>query len=151
MSDDDIEQKLAQLKELERRLKELEARPPINVSGDYVGGNSYTVGDITGGVVAIGSGARASSNEQRPAANAQQPMGDPRLPYESRLRQQMVQAFSLDELRLLCDDLGINPETIGGATLEPRAMELIAYCKRLGLLEQLVALCRQRRPHLTWE
>lgn len=69
---------------------------------------------------------------------------------ETRLRIVMGQVFSLDELRTLCVDLDINPDQIAGETIETRARELIAYCRRKGILNRLEQWCHQLRPDASW-
>lgn len=66
------------------------------------------------------------------------------------LRRQLERSFSLDELHTLCFDLGINEDNVPGSTLESKTRELVKLCERLGRLADLIQLCAERRPTLTW-
>lgn len=58
--------------------------------------------------------------------------------------------FNLGEIQLLCFQLNIEYENIEGSTRTEKSMMLIQYCKRHGLLHELVTLCQRNRPHLDW-
>lgn len=62
------------------------------------------------------------------------------------LRRILPHIFNLDEIRLLCHDLGIQYEDLPGETLTRKCTELVAYCDRGRSLSELVAVCRQHRP-----
>jgi hypothetical protein len=69
---------------------------------------------------------------------------------DTQIREQLAKHFNLEELRLLCADLRIEYENLGASTLEGKAQDLIAYCRRHGNLENLLILCRTRRPYVPW-
>lgn len=71
--------------------------------------------------------------------------------YLSKLRDQLMIYFNQSELRNLCFDLGINHEEVAGETLGDSARELVAYCRRHGMVDKLVVRCRELRPHVAWE
>ncbi|HWQ11750.1 MAG TPA: hypothetical protein VNL77_03065 [Roseiflexaceae bacterium] len=71
-------------------------------------------------------------------------------PPQAPLRERLAAAFSLEEIRTLCADLGVEFEDLPGQTREARAQDLIEHCERRGLTHQLLARCRELRPHLTW-
>ena len=68
----------------------------------------------------------------------------------TRLRGLLVRHFDVEELRTLCDDLGIAHDDLGAEGRTAMARELIAYLERRGRLPELIGLCRERRPHVDW-
>lgn len=66
------------------------------------------------------------------------------------LRENLNAYFSETELRVLCFDLGIDYENLGGRSKPERVLELIGMMQRHGRLDQLISLVRQERPHLSW-
>lgn len=66
------------------------------------------------------------------------------------LRQLMMTSFSLDEVRTLCFDLGIDFETLGGDDKSSKIVELIQFCGRSGRAAELVDQCRKARPGDAW-
>jgi hypothetical protein len=73
------------------------------------------------------------------------------------LREAIVQAFSLDELELLCADiehdlaaigiaLQVNLELVGGSGKPGKVLSLIGYLDRRGYLAYLVNAVRRARP-----
>jgi hypothetical protein len=70
--------------------------------------------------------------------------------YRGALLAGLIQGFSLDELRALCFELGIDRDVIGDLAKEPFARTLIEYCERHALLETLVSSCEQRRPEIVF-
>jgi hypothetical protein len=67
-----------------------------------------------------------------------------------KLRDKIVKTFSDDDVRMLCQDLGIEYAELSGQTLTVRAGELVSYCDRRGRLDDLKGFCRHRRPHISW-
>ena len=70
----------------------------------------------------------------------------------SSLREALVQAFSLDELKALCSDLGINPEDIPFSErgIGTWAREIVLAFQRQGRVLELCAACDARRPGRGW-
>jgi DNA-binding NarL/FixJ family response regulator len=68
----------------------------------------------------------------------------------AKLRQNLVDFFSEDELRTLCFDMGIDYETLPAAGKDSKARELVAYIERRGLVSKFTAICRNRRPNVSW-
>jgi hypothetical protein len=66
------------------------------------------------------------------------------------LRNAISAAFSLEELRGLCFELGIDFDDIRGETREAKARELVLYCQRRSRLEQLAEACARLRPNISW-
>jgi tetratricopeptide (TPR) repeat protein len=59
--------------------------------------------------------------------------------------------FSVAELRGLCFALSVEYDDLAAEGRSDKARELIMYLARRGRLDELITLCRQERPHLTWE
>ena len=68
----------------------------------------------------------------------------------ARLRQNIAEHFTKDELRTLCFDLGIEHENLP-ETKDGMARELVAYCERTGRVPELVEKCKGLRPKVAWE
>ncbi|MCP4934107.1 MAG: hypothetical protein GY927_07835, partial [bacterium] len=66
------------------------------------------------------------------------------------LRQALIHAFNLDALKTICQDIGIDHETIGEPGKEGFARELVETCQRRNLLPKLVARCSRRSPYTNW-
>jgi hypothetical protein len=62
------------------------------------------------------------------------------------LRSQLVTQFSLEELRTLCFDMGINADSVATADANILARELIALCERTERCEELQAEIAKARP-----
>jgi len=58
--------------------------------------------------------------------------------------------FSLEELRTLSFDLGVNPDVLGGQGLSGVARELILNLQRRDRLPDLLAFLRAERPSVAW-
>jgi hypothetical protein len=68
------------------------------------------------------------------------------------LRQKMNQHFSVDEIKALCFDSGVDPEELGGRT-SPKSnlvINLITYLRRRDRLESLFQVCEKARPDVSW-
>jgi hypothetical protein len=77
-------------------------------------------------------------------------MNQPTPGYLSRLRQGITDAFSLEELRTLCSDLGVDYDNLGGEGKEAKARELVSFLNRRGELSLLVEYCLSKRPAYPW-
>ena len=66
------------------------------------------------------------------------------------LRDLLAYHFSLEELRGLCFDLGLEYEDLPGETRPGRAQSLIEYCLRRGRLPELHRRCTALRPLVDW-
>jgi hypothetical protein len=62
-----------------------------------------------------------------------------------------MEHFNESELKTLCSDMGIDYEIVPGSGKEDRIRELIDYCRRHGKYDALVAMCREQRPHVSWD
>lgn len=62
------------------------------------------------------------------------------------VRNRLTREFSLSEIQVLCDDIGISYEEIGGVTLTSKALELVQYMTRRNRLADLVAAMDALRP-----
>ena len=66
------------------------------------------------------------------------------------LRDLLAHHFSLEELRGLCFDLGLEYEDLPGESRPGRAQSLIEYCLRRGRLPDLHRRCTELRPQVDW-
>jgi formylglycine-generating enzyme required for sulfatase activity len=66
------------------------------------------------------------------------------------LRKLLIEHFDLEELRLLCFDLGLDYEVLAGRTKSTKMQELITYLHRRGELQRLVDEASGQRPHAAW-
>ncbi|BCX03526.1 MAG: hypothetical protein KatS3mg053_1464 [Candidatus Roseilinea sp.] len=63
------------------------------------------------------------------------------------LRESIEQSFNMSELEILCADLGIEFENLGGDTLSNMVLHLVQYFERRGELDRLLNYCRRKRPN----
>lgn len=68
---------------------------------------------------------------------------------KKRLRENIVKAFSRNELRRAVSDLGVNSDEFSQKISE-FAFELIDYCERRGMLKELVEVLEAERPNIDW-
>ena len=68
--------------------------------------------------------------------------------YRSYLRRLLVERFSLDELRTLCFDLGIDAEILPVRSKQDLAREVLAYLTRRRRLQDLVTYIRSTREDI---
>lgn len=59
-------------------------------------------------------------------------------------------AFSLEELRTLCFELGVDYQSFGGSGKGAYVRELLLGMGRNGRLDRLVRLAQKKRPHMVW-
>jgi hypothetical protein len=67
------------------------------------------------------------------------------------LRQMLVTRFSVDELKTLCVDLGLEYDALPGDGKEGKARELVAWFDRRHRLPELEDKSKQLRPDIAWE
>jgi len=65
-----------------------------------------------------------------------------------RLRQILIDYFSVEDLRDLCFTLGVDFDSLPTQGKAGQARELVIHLHNRGQLDALIALCRQLRPHL---
>ncbi len=63
------------------------------------------------------------------------------------LRKKIATTFSLREIGDLAFDLGVDPDEVPGETATDRARALVSYFQDRGQLDELVALCREKREN----
>ena len=68
----------------------------------------------------------------------------------SDLHHLIDQHYTLDEIRLLCFELGIDYEELAGEKKSGKTAELILYCQRHGRLPALLKKLREQQPHVAW-
>ena len=67
-----------------------------------------------------------------------------------RLRKLLIGSFNLEELRLLCFDLGLDYEELAGRTKSTKMQDLITYLQRRGELQRLLDEVKSQRPNVDW-
>jgi len=71
--------------------------------------------------------------------------------YLAQLHKQLARAFSVEELKGLCFELGdVDYDDLEGSGKEGKARELIRYLDRRGRVSDLLTLCEEQRPKLNW-
>ncbi len=70
--------------------------------------------------------------------------------YLSTLHDNMDRYFSLEEIRTLCFDLGVDFDSVRGEGKAPRIRELILALARNGRLPELLSLLHDERPFVSW-
>jgi DNA repair exonuclease SbcCD ATPase subunit len=76
---------------------------------------------------------------------------DPATVSPTGLRTAMRTVYNLAELKILCDDLGVDYENLGGERLENRILELISHMRRRGRYAELVRKVLADRPAIAGE
>ena len=66
------------------------------------------------------------------------------------LKRNIESSFSLDELRDLCLELGVEYENLPGQTRSAKSIELVTYFQRRCQLAELIDFCTQARQHIDW-
>lgn len=68
-----------------------------------------------------------------------------------RLQAQLVEFFSLEDIRDLCFELGIDFDDLPGEGKKGKARELVIHCRNRAMTEQLIEKAQQARPLVSWE
>ncbi|MFN8443987.1 MAG: hypothetical protein U0175_24615 [Caldilineaceae bacterium] len=66
------------------------------------------------------------------------------------LRKGIVRCFNINDLKVMCADLGIDYENLGGEGKEARILELISFMNRHGQITTLLQYCISIRPDYIW-
>ena len=66
------------------------------------------------------------------------------------LHQQIVESFTVNDLKILCSYLRIDDENLPGDTKDVKAREIIKYCYKSCMISDLLDECKRARPHLSW-
>lgn len=74
----------------------------------------------------------------------QQPEAIERL---KKMRDCIIQHFSLSEFKTMCFDLGVDYAELEGETIGDKARELVLQLNRTGRCPALVTYCREKRPN----
>jgi len=84
-------------------------------------------------------------------ANADSPEAtEARQKERARLRHKLRECFNESELRDICFDLQIDYEELPGQEVKTKTIEVILYLERRGRLSELVNMCKQLRPDISW-
>jgi Effector-associated domain 7 len=70
--------------------------------------------------------------------------------YRVLLLKNLTSSFNLDDLKMLCFELGIDIENLSGDTLNAKSLGLIEFMRRQGRLNDLADACTVQRGHLLW-
>lgn len=68
----------------------------------------------------------------------------------SSLAEKITQFFAMDEMRLLCFDLGLNYDELQGETKQAKAVSFIRTVERRGLYTELITELQKDRPGIKW-
>ena len=73
--------------------------------------------------------------------------------YLAQLREQLDEYFSVDEIRTLCFDIGVDSEELasGSAPKSTLTRNLITYLVRRDRLNDFILVCEQARPNVQWK
>lgn len=66
------------------------------------------------------------------------------------VRRELVRLFSLDELRVLASDVGVDWDELSGGNKASRAQGLVEACMRRSLWQGLIEQARLARPNGDW-
>lgn len=72
-------------------------------------------------------------------------------PKRVKLRMNLEEHFSEDELHMLCFDLNVDFENFDGNTKQAKTRELVLLFERTGKLEELLRQCKAERPSVDWD
>lgn len=64
----------------------------------------------------------------------------------TELQQKIADSFSLNEIKVLCFELGIEYEELSGDTRGIKSLELVKYCERRNRFDELVIKCIEMNP-----
>lgn len=68
----------------------------------------------------------------------------------AHLRKQLAATLTLEEVRTLCADLGLDYEELPGETKSAKCRELVKESYRKGKLDDLIGHCQKDFPDATW-
>jgi predicted ATPase/class 3 adenylate cyclase len=68
-----------------------------------------------------------------------------------QLRQALQDSFSLNDLRALCFDLGLDYRSFDDGSTAALAMGLIAACEQHSRMAELLDLARESKPYVNWD
>jgi hypothetical protein len=67
------------------------------------------------------------------------------------LRLQIIKSFDLEELELLCEDVGVRFGNLSGTKIETKAHSLIKHMQKDGRMHDLLRELQSCRSHINWE
>lgn len=128
------------IEQMSRRLDEL----TLQVVELKLALSHYQVGNATLSAQLLREGL---TPEWKPARGVQQTVDEEPL---VRIYQLITEHFSIRQIDELAALAGIPPESYSGEERPSRALSLVQYAARHGLLEELVAACRRKQPRVKW-
>ncbi|MBE2223600.1 MAG: SUMF1/EgtB/PvdO family nonheme iron enzyme [Anaerolineae bacterium] len=75
---------------------------------------------------------------------------NPTLINTTELRHKIKDNFTLEEIQVLCYDLGFAPDEFISNSKEDFILKLIVHCQHRELLQALIKLLNQERPNISW-
>lgn len=119
------------------------------------GGGNVNIGDIGSnfsGKIDIRTNQPPAQPVEQPTTKHDEPaqMDPIQRELQNRLHKGLNKYFDVGEVKTLCFELGIDYEELVGETSRGKNRELVKYCARHQLLEELQAACRQARPKISW-
>lgn len=66
------------------------------------------------------------------------------------LSDKLSEAYSREELKVLCYELGLDPDELEEGTKSELIWQIITWCQRRGELANLIRICREQRSHILW-
>jgi hypothetical protein len=75
---------------------------------------------------------------------------DTKLQSLSKLRRKLAEYFSLDELKILCHDLGFDYEDFEHGNKQILSLELVKQAQKSHRIEKLMAIAKQTFPNVNW-
>lgn len=152
-------QTISTLAKNQERVEWLDVRPreygetvPLRVSVYYddVHGAAHSSSEVIYIAVARSESAQTGSGQTVGVIDPLRQMTDDESEQFVQLRESLTDAFSKEELYTLALELGLDYEMLPEAK-DSFIRELLLYLWRRRRLDDLLALCEARRPHLRWD
>lgn len=67
-----------------------------------------------------------------------------------RLAELLARHFSIEELDSLAFELNLNGDYEGEGSVSAKARRLVQVCERRLLLEDMIIICKEKRPRVRW-
>ncbi len=96
------------------------------------------------------SQAAMSTTATRTPAGTMPPVADLTANQRIRLREILINRFSLSELKTLCFDLGVDYDNLAGEAKLDKVLALITYYERRRQVAQLLAAGKHMRNDIDW-
>lgn len=77
-------------------------------------------------------------------------MNESSIRFQAEVQQKMTQYFDQSEIQTMAFMLGVDYDSLRGATKPTKVSSLLAYISRTGRLPELLAYAGKERPNVTW-